>query len=56
MKNCRGTKSATFKNYGIRSKNFIINENDFQAYKQFGNAVNVNCVEFLASQLFIQTK
>ncbi len=37
-------------------ENFIINENDFQAYKQFGNAVNVNCVEFLASQLFIQTK
>lgn len=37
-------------------ENFIINENDFQAYKQFGNAVNVNCVEFLANQLFIQTK
>ncbi len=31
---------------------FIPNENDHQAYKQFGNAVNVNCVEFLAKQLF----
>lgn len=31
---------------------FIPNYNDFQAYKQFGNAVNVNCVEHLATQLF----
>ncbi len=32
--------------------NFIPNANDHQAYKQFGNAVNVNCVKFLAEQLF----
>lgn len=31
---------------------FIPNTNDHQAYKQFGNAVNVNCVEYLAKQLF----
>ena len=31
---------------------FIPNTNDHQAYKQFGNAVNVNCVKFLANQLF----
>lgn len=31
---------------------FIPNTNDHQAYKQFGNAVNVNCVKFLAEQLF----
>ena len=31
---------------------FVPNENDHQAYKQFGNAVNVNCVKFLAEQLF----
>ena len=31
---------------------FIPDADDHQAYKQFGNAVNVNCVEFLAKQLF----
>lgn len=31
---------------------FTPNANDHQAYKQFGNAVNVNCVEYLAKQLF----
>ena len=31
---------------------FIPNSNDHQAYKQFGNAVNVNVVEHLAKQLF----
>lgn len=32
--------------------NFVIDENDHQAYKQFGNAVNVKCAEFLTRQLF----
>lgn len=32
-------------------ESFVPDENDFQAYKQFGNAVNVNCVEFLSKQL-----
>lgn len=31
---------------------FIPNPIDRQAYKQFGNAVNVNCAEYLAKQLF----
>lgn len=33
-------------------ESFVPNANDHQAYKQFGNAVNVNCVEFLVKQLF----
>ena len=31
---------------------FVPNKNDHQAYKQFGNAVNIICVEHLAKQLF----
>lgn len=31
---------------------FMPNTNEHQAFKQFGNAVNVNCVKFLAEQLF----
>lgn len=31
---------------------FIINENDHQAYKQFGNAVNVKVIKYMAEQLF----
>ena len=31
---------------------FIPNKNDKQAFKQFGNAVNVICVEYLGKQLF----
>lgn len=33
---------------------YIINSNTQQAYRQFGNAVNVKVVEFLAQQLFAQ--
>ncbi|WP_156926442.1 DNA (cytosine-5-)-methyltransferase, partial [Mycoplasma leonicaptivi] len=33
------------------SENFICNDIDYQAYKQFGNAVNVKVVEFIAKQL-----
>lgn len=35
---------------------FIINENDHQAYKQFGNAVNVKVIQYMAEQLFSQKK
>lgn len=31
---------------------FICNRNDHQAYKQFGNAVNVKVIEYMAKQLF----
>ena len=31
---------------------FIPNSNDHQAYKQFGNAVNVNVIKFAAEKLF----
>lgn len=31
---------------------FICNPNDHQAYKQFGNAVNVKVIEYMAKQLF----
>jgi len=33
---------------------FIINKNDQQAYKQFGNAVNVKVVEFIANQFVLK--
>lgn len=33
---------------------FVYNENQYQAYKQFGNSVNVDCVKYLAKQLFEQ--
>lgn len=33
---------------------FIRNKNDHQAYKQFGNAVNVKVIEYMAKQLFNQ--
>ena len=34
--------------------NFICNPNDQQAYKQFGNAVNVKVIKYVAEQLFNQ--
>lgn len=33
---------------------FICNKNEHQAYKQFGNAVNVKVIEYMAEQLFKQ--
>ena len=37
--------------------NFIPNQNDMQAYKQFGNAVNVNVIQLMAEKLFaLETK
>lgn len=33
---------------------FVCNKNDHQAYKQFGNAVNVKVIEYMAKQLFNQ--
>lgn len=33
---------------------FIVDENDHQAYKQFGNAVNVEVIKYMAAQLFKQ--
>ena len=35
---------------------FIPDENDHQAYKQFGNAVNVNIIKFMAEKLFKEVK
>lgn len=35
---------------------FICNKNDHQAYKQFGNAVNVKVIEYMANQLFKNIK
>ena len=35
---------------------FICNSNDHQAYKQFGNAVNVKVIEYMAKQLFAQKR
>ena len=31
---------------------FIVNKNDHQAYKQFGNAVNVKVIQYMAEKLF----
>lgn len=35
---------------------FICNPNDHQAYKQFGNAVNVKVIEYMAKQMFNNVK
>lgn len=35
---------------------FIYNSNEHQAYKQFGNAVNVKVIQYMAEQLFKQVK
>ncbi len=35
---------------------FIPDENDHQAYKQFGNAVNVDIIKFMAEKLFKEVK
>lgn len=35
---------------------FVCNKNDHQAYKQFGNAVNVKVIEYMAKQMFKNIK
>ena len=48
-RNLTSRESTRLKNL---PETFIPNDNDFQAYKLFENAVNVNCVEYLEKQLF----